>query len=78
VGLRSSRGASTDGLYIIGGFPAGMDVIPYTGKLLADLIMGKDMEVDLDPYDPDRFNSIKIELPEVYNYAILEEYLGRL
>ena len=72
------RSSITEGLYIIGGFPAGMGVIPYTAKLIADLIMDKEMEVDLDPYDPDRFNDVKIELPEVYNYAILEEYLERL
>lgn len=72
------RSSFAEGLYIIGGFPAGIGIISYTGKLLADMIAGKAMEVDLDPYDPDRFNDIRIELPEKYNYAILEEYLGRL
>jgi len=67
-----------EGLYIIGGFPAGMGLIPYTAKLLADLIADREMEVDLEPYDPDRFNDVRIELPERYNYAILEDYLGRL
>jgi sarcosine oxidase subunit beta len=74
VGKRSYA----DGLYIIGGFPAGMGLISYTGKLMAEMIAGKEMEMDLDPYDPDRFNDVRIELPERYNYAILEEHLGRL
>ena len=72
------KSSIAEGLYIIGGFPAGMGIIPYTAKLISDLIMDKEMEVDLDPYNPDRFNDVKIELPEVYNYAILEEHLGRL
>jgi glycine/D-amino acid oxidase-like deaminating enzyme len=67
-----------EGLYLIGGFPAGMGLISYTAKLLADLIADREMEVDLDTYDPDRFNNLKIELPQKYNYAILEDYLGRL
>jgi sarcosine oxidase subunit beta len=72
------KSSIADGLYIIGGFPAGMGLIPYTAKLLAEMIAHKDMEADLDPYNPDRFNDVKIELPERYNYAILEDYLGRL
>ena len=67
-----------EGLYLIGGFPAGMGLISYTAKLLAEMVAEKEMETDLDPYDPDRFNDIRIELPDKYNYAILEEYLGRL
>ena len=67
-----------EGLYLNAGYPSGMNFIPILSKLLADLIAEKEMEVDLDPFDADRFNDVKIELPERYNYAILEEHLGRL
>ncbi|UCB47504.1 MAG: FAD-binding oxidoreductase [Spirochaetota bacterium] len=72
------KSSMADGLYIIGGYPAGMGLICYTAKLLSEMITGKEMEIDLDPFDPDRFDNLNIELPERYNYAILEDYLGRL
>lgn len=72
------KSSIAEGLYIFGGFPAGMGLIPYTAKLLSDLIANKQMETDLGPFDPDRFNDLKIELPKRYNYAILEDFLGRL
>jgi glycine/D-amino acid oxidase-like deaminating enzyme len=67
-----------EGLYIMGGFVAGVCWTPICGKLLAELIANKTPEVDLESMNPNRFDNMKIELPEKYNYAIMLEHLGRL
>ncbi|UCB45595.1 MAG: FAD-binding oxidoreductase [Spirochaetota bacterium] len=70
--------AMAEGLYIMGGFVAGVCWTPICGKLLAELIANKTPEVDLESMNPNRFDNMKIELPEKYNYAIMLEHLGRL
>jgi sarcosine oxidase subunit beta len=72
------RSGIADGLYVIAGFPNGMAFIAYIAKLLADMVAEKKPEIDLDIFDPCRFQSLDIELPERYNYTILADHLGRL
>jgi sarcosine oxidase subunit beta len=53
-------GASPDvaGLFTIAGFSGhGFQHSPAAGRILADLIAGRDPDFDLAPYRPDRFNS---------------------
>ena len=60
------RPASPDGLPILGrldenlyvatGFgPSGLTLAPYAGRLVADLVLGREPGFDLTPYRPDRF-----------------------
>ncbi|AXF57268.1 NAD(P)/FAD-dependent oxidoreductase [Salicibibacter kimchii] len=45
------------GLSVVNGLgPSGLTMGPYTGKLISDLTLGKDMGIDLSPYDPHRFD----------------------
>ncbi|QDI92410.1 FAD-dependent oxidoreductase [Salicibibacter halophilus] len=45
------------GLSIVNGLgPSGLTMGPYTGKLISDLTLGKDMGIDLSSYDPQRFD----------------------
>ena len=67
-----------NGLYVIAGFPNGMAFIPYLAKLLSQQVEGKETELSLEIFDPDRFSHMNIELPAYYNYTILADYLGRL
>ena len=67
VGLRP---ASADGLPILGAIPdvdgayvatghgsTGLQLGPYSGKLVADLVVGKEPDVDRSAFDPTRFGS---------------------
>ena len=62
------RPVAADGLPLVGAVPGvdgaflatghgatGLQLGPYTGKLVADLLAGRDPEVDLDAYRPGRF-----------------------
>lgn len=72
------KSSIAEGLYIIAGFPNGMAFIPFLAKLLSQLIIYKKVEMDLDIFDPDRFNELRIEWPTRYNYTIIADFLGRL
>ncbi len=46
------------GLVLATGFgPAGLTLAPFTGKLLAALVLGEDVPFDLSPFSPDRFGA---------------------
>jgi D-amino-acid dehydrogenase len=46
-----------DNLYLATGHgPAGLSLGAHSGALVADLVLGKDVDVDLSPYRPDRFS----------------------
>jgi glycine/D-amino acid oxidase-like deaminating enzyme len=63
VGFRPSTpdgqpilGKLVDNVYVATGFgPAGLTLAPYAGRLVADLVLGRDPGFDLTPYRPDRF-----------------------
>ena len=67
-----------EGLFVIAGFPNGMAFIPGIAVLLAQVVQGREPEIDLDIFDPDRFIDRSFTLPERYNYTILADFLGRL
>ena len=67
-----------EGLFVIAGFPNGMAFIPGIAVLLAQVVEGRQPEIDLDIFDPDRFIERSFTLPERYNYTILADFLGRL
>ncbi len=72
------RSRIAEGLFVLAGFPNGMAFIAYIARLLAELVAGREPEIDLDIFRPDRFADLAIRLPERYNYTILADYLGRL
>lgn len=46
---------TADGVYLATGHgPTGLTLGPYTGKLVADLILGREIDVDLSPFDLSR------------------------
>lgn len=63
VGFRPSTpdgqpilGQLDENLYMATGFgPSGLTLAPYAGRLIADLVLGRDPGFDLMPYRPDRF-----------------------
>jgi D-amino-acid dehydrogenase len=68
IGLRP---ASPDGRPILGHFPGGGNVFvatghgpsglqlgPYSGALVADLVLGQVSSIDLVPFDPARFGTV--------------------
>jgi sarcosine oxidase, subunit beta len=67
-----------EGLFLIAGFPNGMAFIPGIAVLLSQVVQGREPELDLDIFAPDRFIERSFTLPETYNYTILADYLGRL
>lgn len=49
-------GKLDENLYVATGFgPSGLTLAPYAGKLVADLVLGREPDFDLTPYRPDRF-----------------------
>jgi sarcosine oxidase subunit beta len=66
------------GLFLITGFPNGMAFIPYIAKLLSQMVAEKEMDMDLEPFNPDRYLGVDMNIPEQYNYTILADYLGRM
>ncbi|TDQ00980.1 D-amino-acid dehydrogenase [Labedaea rhizosphaerae] len=49
-------GQLDENLYVATGFgPGGLTLAPYAGRLVADLVLGRDPGFDLTPYRPDRF-----------------------
>jgi len=67
-----------EGLFIIAGFPNGMAFIPYLAKLLSELIIHGKSYMDLNIFNPDRFNNLSLNWPIKYNYTIIADFLGRL
>ena len=67
-----------EGLFVIAGFPNGMAFIPAIAVLLSQVVQGRQPEIDLDIFDPDRFIDRSFTLPDRYNYTILADFLGRL
>jgi D-amino-acid dehydrogenase len=48
-----------DGLFIATGHgPAGLSLGAHTGAIIADMIQGNNIQIDLEPYSPDRFASV--------------------
>jgi sarcosine oxidase, subunit beta len=72
------RSGIAEGLFVIAGFPNGMAFIPGIATLLSAVVEGREPEIDLDVFNPDRFAGRSFTLPERYNYTILADYLGRL
>lgn len=49
---------SIEGVSVVNGLGSlGLTMGPYTGKLMTDWTLGKEMEMDLSPYDPQRFDN---------------------
>lgn len=69
--------APYEGLYLACGYPNGMSYAPVTARLLAELIVEGESSIPLDTLDPNRFAGKTYDWPEVYDYTILAEFLGR-
>jgi len=59
--------AGVEGLYLINGFSGhGFQHSPAAGRILADVIAGRDPRFDLEPFAPDRFASPREPAGERY------------
>jgi D-amino-acid dehydrogenase len=48
---------SVDGAYLATGHgPTGLQLGPYTGKMISDMILDRSIDADLSPFDPTRFD----------------------
>jgi sarcosine oxidase, subunit beta len=72
------KSSIAEGLFVIAGFPNGMAFIPAIAMLFSQVVEGREPEMDLDIFNPDRFLESSFTLPETYNYTILADFLGRL
>jgi D-amino-acid dehydrogenase len=53
--LGSSK-ATRDVIYAFGHGHVGMTAAPMTGKIVADLVIGRPASIDIAPFAPDRFH----------------------
>ena len=71
------RVPGTRGLFACAGFPKGMAFTSIMAKLAAQTILGQEPLLPLGPHDAARFQGMKVDWPERYNYTVLADFLAR-
>ncbi len=65
------------GLFVCAGFPNGMAFTSIMARLTADLVLDREPELPLGPYDAQRFDGVTVDWPNRYNYTVLADFLAR-